>query len=38
MTRVVDGTLGKVMAWYDNEAGYVHSLVEHVVATGRYVA
>ncbi len=38
MTRVVDGVLGKVMAWYDNEAGYVHSLVEHVVATGRYVA
>lgn len=30
MTRVVDGTLVKVMAWYDNEMGYVHTLVEHV--------
>jgi glyceraldehyde 3-phosphate dehydrogenase len=30
MTRVVDGTLVKVLAWYDNEAGYTHSLVEHV--------
>jgi glyceraldehyde 3-phosphate dehydrogenase len=30
MTRVVDGTLVKVLAWYDNEAGYSHTLVEHV--------
>lgn len=30
MTRVVDGTLVKVMAWYDNEMGYTHTLVEHV--------
>jgi glyceraldehyde 3-phosphate dehydrogenase len=30
LTRVVDGTLVKVMAWYDNEMGYVHTLVEHV--------
>jgi glyceraldehyde 3-phosphate dehydrogenase len=30
MTRVVDGTLVKVLAWYDNEMGYVHTLVEHV--------
>ncbi len=30
MTRVVDGTLVKVMAWYDNEMGYAHTLVEHV--------
>jgi glyceraldehyde 3-phosphate dehydrogenase len=29
MTRVVDGTLVKVLAWYDNEMGYVHTLVEH---------
>ncbi len=36
MTRVVDGDLVKVLAWYDNEMGYVHSLVEHVVMTGRY--
>lgn len=35
MTRVVDGTLVKVLAWYDNEMGYVHTLVEHVAAIGR---
>jgi glyceraldehyde 3-phosphate dehydrogenase len=31
MTRVVDQMLVKVLAWYDNEAGYVHTLVEHVL-------
>lgn len=31
MTRVVDGNLVKVLAWYDNEGGYTHSLVQHVV-------
>ena len=30
MTRVVDGQLVKVLAWYDNEMGYAHTLVEHV--------
>lgn len=30
-TRVVDGTLVKVLGWYDNEMGYTHMLVEHVV-------
>lgn len=30
MTRVVDGTLVKVLAWYDNEMGYCYTLVEHV--------
>lgn len=30
MTRVVDGTLVKVLAWYDNEMGYAHTLVKHV--------
>ncbi len=35
MTRVVDGTLVKVLAWYDNEMGYVHTLVEHVVEVAR---
>ena len=29
LTRVVDGLLVKVMLWYDNEAGYAHSLIEH---------
>jgi glyceraldehyde 3-phosphate dehydrogenase len=34
MTRVVDGNLVKVLAWYDNEAGYTHTLVEHVIRAG----
>lgn len=31
MTRVVDGTLVKVLAWYDNEMGYTEALVRHVI-------
>lgn len=34
MTRVVGGNLVKVLAWYDNEAGYTHTLIEHAVKTG----
>lgn len=34
LTRVVGGTLVKVMAWYDNEMGYTHSLLRHVKKTG----
>lgn len=34
LTRVVDGNLVKVMAWYDNEWGYSNRLVEQVVAVG----
>ena len=34
MTRVVDGNLVKVMAWYDNEMGYTNTLVRHVIETG----
>jgi glyceraldehyde 3-phosphate dehydrogenase len=30
LTKVVDGNLVKVLAWYDNELGYVHTLVRHV--------
>jgi glyceraldehyde 3-phosphate dehydrogenase len=37
MTRVVDGDLVKVLAWYDNEMGYVSSLIEHVVKAGEYM-
>ncbi len=29
-TRVVDGDLVKVLSWYDNEWGYVVTLVQHV--------
>ncbi len=35
MTRVVDGNLVKVLAWYDNEMGYTESLVRHVLATAQ---
>jgi glyceraldehyde 3-phosphate dehydrogenase len=30
MTRVVDKKLVKILAWYDNEMGYTHTLLEHV--------
>lgn len=29
-TKVIDGDLVKVLAWYDNEWGYVTTLVQHV--------
>lgn len=31
-TRVVDGRLVKVLAWYDNETSYTHTLVKHIEA------
>jgi glyceraldehyde 3-phosphate dehydrogenase len=31
-TKVVDGDLVKVLAWYDNEWGYVTTLLSHVLA------
>lgn len=37
MTRVVGGNLVKIMAWYDNEMGYTHTLVEHVARTGKTI-
>lgn len=37
MTQVVDGDLVKVLAWYDNEASYVHTLCEHVAAVCQVV-
>lgn len=36
MTRVVGGNLVKVLAWYDNEMGYAHMLVRHVLETAKY--
>jgi glyceraldehyde 3-phosphate dehydrogenase len=36
MTRVVDGTLVKVLAWYDNETSYTHTLTQHVAALARH--
>jgi len=37
MTRVVDGNLVKVLAWYDNEVGYANTLLMHVLAIGRFL-
>lgn len=31
-TKVVDGDLVKVLSWYDNEMGYISTLVRHVKA------
>ncbi len=35
LTRVVDGDLVKVVAWYDNEWGYAHRLVELAILLGQ---
>lgn len=35
LTRVADGNLVKVCAWYDNEIGYTHALVMHVIKAGK---
>ncbi len=35
MTRVIDGDLVKVMAWYDNEWGYASMLLKHVLAVSK---
>jgi glyceraldehyde 3-phosphate dehydrogenase len=32
LTRVVDGTLVKVMAWYDNEWGFTHQMVREAAS------
>jgi glyceraldehyde 3-phosphate dehydrogenase len=37
MTRVVDGTLVKVLAWYDNETSYTQTLVDHVARVAELV-
>tara|TARA_Y100000310_G_scaffold344476_1_gene457444 strand:- start:6161 stop:7144 length:984 start_codon:yes stop_codon:yes gene_type:complete len=34
-TKVVDGDLVKVLSWYDNEWGYVTTLVNHVKAAAK---
>lgn len=35
MTRVVDGDLVKVLAWYDNEWGYGAMLLKHILAVAQ---
>lgn len=37
LTRVVDKTLVKVCAWYDNEMGYTSTLIKHVLKMGEYL-
>jgi glyceraldehyde 3-phosphate dehydrogenase len=32
LTKVVDGDFVKVLSWYDNEYGYVSTLLKHVLA------
>jgi len=36
-TKVIDGDLVKVLAWYDNEWGYSSTLVEHVIKAGKLI-
>lgn len=38
LTRVIDKDLVKVFSWYDNEAGYTATLVEHVRRIGQMTA
>jgi glyceraldehyde 3-phosphate dehydrogenase len=37
LTKVVDGDLCSVYSWYDNEQGYTHALVEHVLEAARHL-
>ncbi len=37
LTRVVDGDLVKVMAWYDNEWGYSNRLVEQILKVAEMI-
>lgn len=36
-TKVIDGDLVKILSWYDNEAGYVSTLIKHVEAVSRLI-
>lgn len=37
LTKVADGNLATVFSWYDNEAGYTATLVEHVKRVARFL-
>lgn len=37
LTKVVDGDLVKVIAWYDNEMGYSHRLAEMALEVGKNI-
>ena len=36
-TKVIDGDLVKIFAWYDNEWGYVAMLIKHIEALKKYL-
>ena len=36
LTKVIDGDLCSVYSWYDNEQGYTHALVAHVLEAARH--
>jgi glyceraldehyde 3-phosphate dehydrogenase len=36
-TKVMDGTLVRVMAWYDNEWGFSNRMVDTAVAMGKVI-
>lgn len=36
-TKVVDGDLVKVLSWYDNEWGYVSTLIQHVALAAKTI-
>jgi len=36
-TKVIDGDLVKILAWYDNEWGYCVSLLEHVLRVSKHL-
>jgi glyceraldehyde-3-phosphate dehydrogenase/erythrose-4-phosphate dehydrogenase len=37
LTNVLGGNLVKVMAWYDNEMGFSHRMLDLAVHMGRYL-
>jgi glyceraldehyde 3-phosphate dehydrogenase len=37
LTKVIDGNLVKVCAWYDNEMGYTNTLIKHVLKVGEFL-
>jgi glyceraldehyde 3-phosphate dehydrogenase len=37
LTKVIDGDMVKVCSWYDNEAGYVSTLIQHVEKVAQFI-
>ncbi len=36
-TKVIDGNLVKILSWYDNEMGYVQTLINHTKLASKYL-